>query len=78
MNKKTEKLSSKIGTKIKLERAKRGWSQEKLAQFANLNVNSIGTIERGTSSPSIDTLAQIALAFGMEVIDLIDIKKVDL
>ena len=78
MNKKTEKLSSKIGTKIKLERAKRGWSQEKLAQFADLNVNSIGTIERGTSSPSIDTLAQIALAFGMEVIDLIDIKKVDL
>ncbi len=78
MNKKAEKLSSKIGTKIKLERAKRGWSQEKLAHFADLNVNSIGTIERGMSSPSIDTLAQIASAFGMEVIDLIDIKKVDL
>ena len=78
MNKKMDKLSSKIGTKIKLERTKRGWSQEKLASLANLNVNSIGTIERGTSSPSIDTLAQIASAFGMEVVDLIDVKKVDL
>lgn len=78
MDKKMDKLSSKIGTKIKLERTKRGWSQEKLASLANLNVNSIGTIERGTSSPSIDTLAQIASAFGMEVVDLIDVKKVDL
>ena len=78
MNNKTDKLSSKIGTKIKLERTKRGWSQEKLAELAELNVNSIGSIERGTSSPSIDTLAQIASAFDMEVIDLIDIKKFDL
>ena len=78
MDKKMDKLSSKIGTKIKLERTKRGWSQEKLASLANLNVNSIGTIERGTSSPSIDTLAQIASAFEMEVVDLIDVKKVDL
>lgn len=78
MNKKINKLSSKVGTKIKLERTKRGWSQEKLAGLANLNVNSIGTIERGISSPSIDTLAQIASAFEMEVIDLIDINKFDI
>ena len=78
MNKKADKLSSKIGTKIKLERTKRGWSQEKLAELANLNVNSIGTIERGTSSPTIDTLAQIASAFEMEVIDLININKFDI
>ena len=78
MSNKTGKLSSKIGTKIKLERTKRGWSQEKLAELAGLNVNSIGSIERGTSSPSIDTLAQIAYAFDMEVIDLIDINKFDL
>ena len=78
MSNKIGKLSSKIGTKIKLERTKRGWSQEKLAELAGLNVNSIGSIERGTSSPSIDTLAQIAYAFDMEVIDLIDINKFDL
>ena len=78
MDKKMDKLSSKIVTKIKLERTKRGWSQEKLASLANLNVNSIGTIERGTSSPSIDTLAQIASAFGMEVVELIDVKKFDI
>ena len=78
MNKKINKLSSKIGIKIKLERIKRGWSQEKLAERSNLNVNSIGTIERGVSSPSIDTLEQIAIAFEMEIVDLIDVKKFDI
>ena len=78
MNKKIDKLSGKIGIKIKLERTKRGWSQEKLADLSDLNVNSIGTIERGLSSPSIDTLAQIASAFDMEVVDLVDVKKFDL
>lgn len=78
MDNKIDKLSHKVGIKIKLERAKRGWSQEKLAGLAGLNVNSIGSIERGISSPSIDTLAQIALAFSMDVVDLIDVKKFDL
>ena len=36
MNKKINKLSSKVGIKIKLELIKRGWSQEKLAERSNL------------------------------------------
>lgn len=78
MDNKENRLSSKIGIKIRLERTKRGWPQEKLAELAGLSVNSIGSIERGTSSPSIDTLAKISASFKMDVADLINVKKFDL
>lgn len=78
MNSKNNKLSSKVGTKIRLERTKRGLSQEKLASLANLNVNSVGAIERGVSSPSLETLEQIANALEMPLLELINTDKVDL
>ena len=55
-----------------------GISQEKLAEFADLSKNSIGAIERGESSPSIDTLDAIAKAFSIELVDLIDVSKIEL
>lgn len=78
MTSKNDKISGKIGLKIKLLRIKSGFSQEKLAEFADLSKNSIGAIERGESSPSIDTLDAIAKAFGMSLIDLVDISKLEL
>lgn len=78
MTSKVDKISGKIGLKIKLLRTKSGFSQEKLAELADLNKNSIGAIERGESSPSIDTLDAIAKAFGMSLIDLVDISKLEL
>ena len=78
MTSKVDKISSKIGLKIKLLRTKMGISQEKLAEFADLNKNSIGAIERGESSPSIDTLDAIAKAFSIELVDLIDVSKIEL
>ena len=67
-----------IGQKIIQLRNSRGISQEKLAELADLSKNSIGAIERGESSPSIDTLDVIAKAFGMSLIDLVDISKLEL
>lgn len=78
MTSKVDKISSKVGLKIKLLRTKFGISQEKLAELADLNKNSIGAIERGESSPSIDTLDAIARAFGMELVELIDVSKIEL
>ncbi len=74
----TNNLDKKIGLKIKLERTKRGWSQEKLAELSALSKNSIGIIERGESSPSITTLEKIALAFGIPLPDLVDTAKFEL
>ena len=78
MTRKTNQINIKIGIKIRLERTKRGISQEKLAKLAGINKNSIGAIERGVSSPSIDTIAKIADAFGLQFNELTDISKVDL
>lgn len=78
MNSKKGGLTKKFGLKVKIERTKRNLSQEKLAHLANLNVNSIGAIERGESSATIETIAAIADALGMELTELVDIKKVEL
>ena len=71
-------INLQIGTKIRLERNKRKWSQEKLAEHANMNKNSIGFIERGESSPTAETLAKIADAFEMTLSELLDVSKIDL
>lgn len=71
-------INSIIGLKIRLLRTKLKYSQEKLAELANLNKNSIGAIERGESKPNIDTLERIAKALGIKLTELVDTSKVDL
>ena len=78
MTSKNDKISAKIGLKIVLERTKRRLSQEKLAELSDLSKNSLGAIERGTSSPSIDTLDRIATALEIELSELVKVKSVDL
>ena len=67
-----DKISKKIGIKIKLIRTKQGISQEELGFRAGVNKNSIGAIERGESSPTIDTLDLIANALEISLVDLVD------
>ena len=69
-------ITSLVGLTIKLERVKNNWSQEELAFKADLNKNSIGSIERGTSTPSIETVERIAAAFGLDFFEFIDLVKV--
>ncbi len=68
-------ITSLVGLTIKLERVKNKWSQEELAFKADLNKNSIGAIERGTSVPSVETVEKIASAFGMTFFEFIDLVK---
>ena len=72
------KISNKIGLKIKLLRNKIGISQEELGFRADISKTQIGLIERGESSPTIDTLAQIAKALEVSLVDLVDTSKIDL
>lgn len=71
-------INEKIGIKIKLLRAKAKLSQEKLAELSYMNKNSIGSIERGESKPSIETLEKIANALNIELKELVDVSKIDL
>ncbi|MBO5738655.1 helix-turn-helix transcriptional regulator [bacterium] len=78
MTSKDDRVSAKIGIKIVLERTKRKLSQEKLAELADLSKTALGAIERGTSSPSIDTLNRIAIALNMELSELVTVRSVEL
>ena len=72
MTNKVNNINSKIGLKVKLLRTKLKLSQEELAERAELSKNSIGAIERGTSSPTIETLYRIAKALKVSLPELVD------
>ncbi|MDR1168608.1 MAG: helix-turn-helix domain-containing protein [Heliobacteriaceae bacterium] len=61
-----------FGKKIRLERVKRDWSQEKLAEISNLNINSISTIEIGKSAPNLITIIKLAQAFKIDLPKILD------
>ena len=78
MTKEKSEFNTKICLRIKFERIKRNLSQEQLAELADLNRNTIGNIERGIASPTVDTLEKLSKAFNISVIDLIDISNISL
>jgi transcriptional regulator with XRE-family HTH domain len=78
MNIKDDILAKKFGMKVRIERVKKNLSQEKLADLAGVNKNSIGAIERGESSPTLDTINLIAKVFGMKPCELLDIDRINL
>lgn len=60
-----------ISDNIRNLRKKKSLTQERLAELANINTTYLGKIERGESSPTIDTLAKIAKALDMSILDLL-------
>lgn len=59
-----------LKTNIRKMRTDLGWSQEKLAEKIDVSPSHITQIENGNRSPSIDVIAKIANAFGVEYKDL--------
>ena len=78
MNNKISEINRKIGIRIKVARFDKKISQEKLAELADLNKNTIGSIERGEISPTIETLYKISEALGIELHDLVNITKINI
>jgi len=60
-----------VAARVRAERARKGISQEELAHRSGLSRMHIGSIERGTTACSINTLAQIAVALGVPVRELL-------
>lgn len=60
-----------IGKRIGNFRNKKGMSQEELGERANISRKHISLIEIGSSSPSLDTLVNIANALGVSADDLL-------
>jgi transcriptional regulator with XRE-family HTH domain len=60
-----------LGETIRSLRKNRRFSQEKLAEKADLHHNYVGELERGEKAASIDSLLKIAHALGVRVRDLV-------
>jgi transcriptional regulator with XRE-family HTH domain len=60
-----------LGESVRATRKKAGFSQEKLAEKADLSTVFISRIERGVESPSVDNLVKIAHALGSRVRSLV-------
>ncbi|MBR1942396.1 helix-turn-helix transcriptional regulator [bacterium] len=71
MNNKIDELSKRFGKRIKIERINQEISQEKLAELAGLHRTTLGTIENGKTSPTLDTIAKIANALNLTISELL-------
>ena len=60
-----------LGDNIRSERIKAGFTQEQLAEKADLARNYIGNVERAEHKITLESLAKIARALGLRIRDLI-------
>ena len=61
---------ARFGEQVRRLRLSRGWTQEELAQRAGRHWTYIGGIERGERNITIQVIADLARALGVEIRDL--------
>ncbi len=62
----------RFGQKIRQLRIERDWSQELLAEKADMHRNYVGMVERGERNPSLRQIERFAVAFGVNIKDLFE------
>ncbi|MBB5415089.1 transcriptional regulator with XRE-family HTH domain [Paraburkholderia atlantica] len=60
-------LVREFGAAVRRIRETYGWSQEQLAEYAELNRSYVGEIERGAAIASIVTVDKLARAFQVPI-----------
>ena len=60
-------MQNNIGQIIKVRRRELGLTQNTLALLSQVGINTIVSIERGSKSPSLDTLSKVADVLGLEL-----------
>jgi transcriptional regulator with XRE-family HTH domain len=61
----------RFGPIVRQQRELLGWSQETLADRAQLNRSYLGELERGSAVPSLQTMGKLAAAFDVRLSVLI-------
>ncbi|OGI01938.1 MAG: hypothetical protein A2Y25_02930 [Candidatus Melainabacteria bacterium GWF2_37_15] len=74
--KKHPETLKKFGLKLKIERIKRGLSQEQLADLAGLDTTSISLLETAKQNAGLSTIKSLADALGMSMSELLDIENI--
>lgn len=64
-------LEQRLGAVLRAARTDAGWSQERLAEAADLNRSYLGEIERGQVSASLATVGKLASALGLSLSALV-------
>lgn len=60
-----------VGRNFARLRAESGWSQEQVAERANLSQQYLSDLENGKRNPTVETLYAIAQAFGVSHVELV-------
>jgi transcriptional regulator with XRE-family HTH domain len=71
-----DSLPIRLGQTVRELRSAAGYSQESFAAKIKVHRTFMGTIERGKTNVSLDTLERLALGLGMGVWELIRIAEV--
>ncbi|MCD7879339.1 MAG: helix-turn-helix transcriptional regulator [Candidatus Gastranaerophilales bacterium] len=67
---KVDEIDKKVGMNIRVERVKRNISQEGLADMSGLARSTMGIVERGEQSPSLQTITKISNALNIDLYKL--------
>ena len=67
---KIEDIDKKVGLNIRVQRVKKGISQEEIADLSGIARSTMGIVERREQSPSLQTIAKIATAMKMDIYNL--------
>lgn len=59
--------NEQVARNIKVERVKRGWTQDDLARESGVSQNSIARYETGDTTPGLDQAFKLAAAFGCSI-----------
>lgn len=68
--KKPARIQAVLGRRIRSLRERKDWSQERLAEEADLHRTYVGGIERGERNVSVANVERIATSLGVAVRDL--------
>jgi len=60
-----------LADNVRILRTKKRFSQEAIAELANIGQNQISEIENEHANPSLETLIKIAHAFDVSIADLL-------
>ena len=71
-------IKKKLGVRISQLRMRAGMTQAKLAEKADLSIDSISRIERGDRAPSLESLVAIGEALEFDPAELLNFKGKEL
>lgn len=62
-----------VGARVRALRKRRKLSIEALAARAELDPSYVSNVERGVQNPSLATIAQLAIALGVDLPEIVDV-----